>query len=173
MDDFFNALPRLVWHEDEPITWPSSVSLYFVSKLACEQVKVVLTGEGSDEMFGGYARYRYYAMNQRWLRLYGILPEPLRSAMRNAVPSRPLLSADPAPQAAAHVRRPRRGPRIAVPRQFLLRLLRRRAARLIQATLPVASPYATFRDYLEFQTAISLRSRACSSPTRRPTWSNC
>ncbi len=34
MQEFFNALPRLVWHEDEPITWPSSVSLYFVSKLA-------------------------------------------------------------------------------------------------------------------------------------------
>ena len=32
MDDFFNALPRLIWHEDEPITWPSSVSLYFVSQ---------------------------------------------------------------------------------------------------------------------------------------------
>ena len=61
MEDFFNALPRLIWHEDEPITWPSSVSLYFVSKLAREHVKVVLTGEGSDEMFGGYARYRYYS----------------------------------------------------------------------------------------------------------------
>ena len=34
MEDFFNALPRLIWHEDEPIVWPSSVSLYFVSKLA-------------------------------------------------------------------------------------------------------------------------------------------
>ena len=41
MEDFFNALPKLVWHEDEPITWPSSVSLYFVSKLASENVKVV------------------------------------------------------------------------------------------------------------------------------------
>jgi len=42
MDDLFEALPGLIWHEDEPITWPSSVSLYFVSKLAAEQVKVVL-----------------------------------------------------------------------------------------------------------------------------------
>ena len=33
MDDFFGALPRLIWHEDEPIAWPSSVSLYFVSQL--------------------------------------------------------------------------------------------------------------------------------------------
>ena len=44
MEDFFNQLPRLIWHEDEPIVWPSSVSLYFVSKLAAEEVKVVLTG---------------------------------------------------------------------------------------------------------------------------------
>ena len=39
MDDFLNAVPRLVWHEDEPIFWPSSVSLYFVSKLAQKHVE--------------------------------------------------------------------------------------------------------------------------------------
>src|SRR5690606_10777845 len=43
---FFEALPRLVWHEDEPIAFPSSVPLYFVSRLARDHVKVVLTGEG-------------------------------------------------------------------------------------------------------------------------------
>src|SRR5581483_7418956 len=43
-DDFFDALPNLIWHEDEPIAWPSSVSLYFVSRLSSQQVKVVLTG---------------------------------------------------------------------------------------------------------------------------------
>jgi asparagine synthase (glutamine-hydrolysing) len=57
-EDFFAALPRLVWHEDEPIAHPSSVALYFVSRLASEHVKVVLTGEGSDELLGGYERYR-------------------------------------------------------------------------------------------------------------------
>ncbi|MCA1556976.1 MAG: asparagine synthase (glutamine-hydrolyzing), partial [Acidobacteria bacterium] len=57
-EDFFAALPQLVWHEDEPIAHPSSVALYFVSKLASEHVKVVLTGEGSDELLGGYERYR-------------------------------------------------------------------------------------------------------------------
>jgi asparagine synthase (glutamine-hydrolysing) len=57
-DEFFNALPGLVWHEDEPIAHPSSVALYFVSKLAAEHVKVVLTGEGSDELLAGYGRYR-------------------------------------------------------------------------------------------------------------------
>ena len=64
-DQFFGALPRLIWHEDEPIAWPSSVSLYFVSKLASAHVKVVLTGEGSDELFGGYQRYRWHLMNRR------------------------------------------------------------------------------------------------------------
>src|SRR5512138_2453187 len=48
-NDFFGALPRLIWHEDEPIAHPSSVPLYFVSELARQHVKVVLTGEGSDE----------------------------------------------------------------------------------------------------------------------------
>ncbi len=92
MDDFFNALPSLVWHEDEPIVWPSSVSLYFVSKLAAEQVKVVLTGEGSDELFAGYARYRFYAMNERWARPYGVLPEGLRRFVRNQIATTSLLS---------------------------------------------------------------------------------
>src|SRR5437879_5249013 len=52
--EFFGVLPRLVWHEDEPITFPSSIPLYFVSRLAREHVKVVLTGAGADEIFLGY-----------------------------------------------------------------------------------------------------------------------
>ena len=64
-DEFFAALPRLVWHEDEPIAFPSSVPLYFVSRLAREHVKVVLTGEGADELFLGYNRYRVTAWNER------------------------------------------------------------------------------------------------------------
>ncbi len=55
--EFFSVLPNMVWHEDEPLAHPSSVALYFVSRLAAEHVKVVLTGEGSDELLGGYERY--------------------------------------------------------------------------------------------------------------------
>jgi asparagine synthase (glutamine-hydrolysing) len=62
-DDFFRALPSLVWHEDEPLAHPSSVALYFVSKLAREHVTVVLTGEGSDEMMAGYERYYKTILN--------------------------------------------------------------------------------------------------------------
>jgi asparagine synthase (glutamine-hydrolysing) len=93
MDEFFNVLPKLIWHEDEPITWPSSVSLYFVSKLAAEQVKVVLTGEGSDELFGGYGRYHFYLLNQKFLGAWKLLPAGLRKKLRGQVAESPLLSA--------------------------------------------------------------------------------
>jgi len=93
MDDFFNALPRLVWHEDEPVAWPSSVSLYFVSALAAKHVKVVLTGEGSDELFAGYHRYRHYLSNRRWAAAYGVVPETLRSGIRGFIGDSRLLSA--------------------------------------------------------------------------------
>ena len=56
--EFFDILPQLVWHEDEPLAFSASVPLYFVSKLAARHVTVVLTGEGSDEILGGYGRYR-------------------------------------------------------------------------------------------------------------------
>ena len=92
-DEFFNALPRLIWHEDEPITWPSSVPLYFVSRLASEHVKVVLTGEGSDELFAGYSRYRFHGWNSRWARRYGVLPAALRKRIRQWIAGSSLLSA--------------------------------------------------------------------------------
>lgn len=52
--DFF---PQYIWHQDEPMTDPATIALYYVSKLASETVTVVLTGEGSDELFAGYERY--------------------------------------------------------------------------------------------------------------------
>ncbi len=92
MDDFFQALPRLIWHEDEPIAWPSSVSLYFVSRLAAQQVKVVLTGEGSDELFGGYERYGWHQLNERALRAYRSVPGGARSWLRSQLATNSLLS---------------------------------------------------------------------------------
>ena len=75
-EEFFAELPRLVWHEDEPIAHPSSVALYFVSQLAARHVKVVLTGEGSDETLAGYNRYRVTEYNARLGALYQrYLPE--------------------------------------------------------------------------------------------------
>ena len=76
--DFFGALPKLVWHEDEPIAHPSSVPLYFVSRLASERVKVVLTGEGSDELLAGYGKYPRALLNWRAGGLWNVAPEPIR-----------------------------------------------------------------------------------------------
>jgi asparagine synthase (glutamine-hydrolysing) len=93
LDDFFGALPQLIWQEDEPIAWPSSVPLYFVSRLAAEHVKVVLTGEGSDELFGGYERYRWLDVNQRWAAHYSAVPEEARRKIRQWIATSPLLGA--------------------------------------------------------------------------------
>jgi asparagine synthase (glutamine-hydrolysing) len=85
-EDFFKALPQLVWHEDEPLAHPSSVALYFVSELASKHVKVVLTGEGSDEMLAGYDRYRKTIYNlSLGARYHNIAPEALRRAVRGMV----------------------------------------------------------------------------------------
>lgn len=81
---FWESLPRLVWHEDEPIAHPSSIALNFVSRLAAERVKVVLTGEGSDETLAGYNRYRVTVFNTQLGRRYEALTV---GAMRRAVRS--------------------------------------------------------------------------------------
>ncbi len=89
--DFFGALPRLVWHEDEPIAHPSSVPLYFVSELARRHVTVVLTGEGSDELLAGYGKYPRVAWNWRAGSAYGrVVPAGIRAAIaRHVLPRLP------------------------------------------------------------------------------------
>src|SRR5882757_9064761 len=92
--DFFSSLPHLIWHEDEPIVWPSSVSLYFVAKLARERVTVVLTGEGSDETLAGYTRYAFTLKNAALDRAYrNVVPSTLRRGLRNTVATSSLLGA--------------------------------------------------------------------------------
>jgi asparagine synthase (glutamine-hydrolysing) len=87
-DDFFASLPQLVWHEDEPLVWPSSVALHFVSRLAREKVKVVLTGEGGDELFAGYLKYRVTLWNLRYGPLYRkLVPGLLRDLARDVLAS--------------------------------------------------------------------------------------
>jgi asparagine synthase (glutamine-hydrolysing) len=85
-EQFFGALPKLIWHEDEPLAHPSSIALYFVSRLAAEHVKVVLTGEGSDETLGGYGRYRItkynVALGERYER---VVPAGIRDVVRRII----------------------------------------------------------------------------------------
>ncbi len=90
-EEFFDTLPRLIWHEDEPIVWPSSVSLYFVARLARERVTVVLTGEGSDETLAGYTRYAWTLLNSKMDRTYrSLTPAFLRTLLRKGIGSAPL-----------------------------------------------------------------------------------
>lgn len=73
-EEYWDALPRVQYHLDQPLADPSCIALYFVSKLAAEHVKVVLSGEGADELFGGYRIYHEpfslagYQTLPRWLR---------------------------------------------------------------------------------------------------------
>ncbi|MGB7603116.1 MAG: asparagine synthase (glutamine-hydrolyzing) [Candidatus Sulfotelmatobacter sp.] len=62
-EDFIDFLPKYVWHMEEPVCEPPAVALYYVSKLARNHVKVLLSGEGGDEAFAGYDNYR----NMAWL----------------------------------------------------------------------------------------------------------
>jgi asparagine synthase (glutamine-hydrolysing) len=85
-NDFFSALPRLVWHEDEPIAHPSSVPLHFVSMLARQHVVVVLTGEGSDELLAGYGKYPRAVINWRAGAVYErLVPAAVRASVAGSL----------------------------------------------------------------------------------------
>ncbi len=64
---FADSLPRLIWHNDEPLNHANSVQIYHISKLAKQFVTVVLTGEGADELFAGYPRYLIAGAYQNFL----------------------------------------------------------------------------------------------------------
>lgn len=89
-DEFFAKLPDLVWHEDEPIGFIASVPLYFVSELARQHVKVVLTGEGADETLAGYGRYVKTLQLFNYGRKYeAATPGFVRDAIRGGVATLP------------------------------------------------------------------------------------
>lgn len=75
-DEYWEALPRVQWHMDEPTADPSAVALFFVDQLAARSVKAVLSGEGADELFGGYRIYQAPLANRR----VGAVPKPLLRA---------------------------------------------------------------------------------------------
>ena len=64
-EEFWQAIPLVQWHMDEPSADPSAVALYFVDQLAARRVKAVLSGEGADELFGGYRVYQTPLANAR------------------------------------------------------------------------------------------------------------
>lgn len=80
-DDFASFLPSYVWYMEEPICQPSAIALYFVSKLASEHVKVLISGEGSDEAFAGYENYRNIFWFETMKALLGPMRKPLGKGM--------------------------------------------------------------------------------------------
>ncbi|MGC2655160.1 MAG: asparagine synthase (glutamine-hydrolyzing) [Mycobacterium sp.] len=75
--EFVAALPEIVWYLDEPVADPALVPLFFVAREARKHVKVVLSGEGADELFGGYTIYR----EPLSLKPFNYMPGPLRRSM--------------------------------------------------------------------------------------------
>lgn len=57
-EEYWSVIPKVQYHMDEPLADPAAIALFFVSQLASQHVKVVLSGEGADELFGGYNIYR-------------------------------------------------------------------------------------------------------------------
>ena len=74
-----DILPRLAWFQDEPVSDPAAVPTYFICKLASEHLKVVLTGEGGDELLGGYPRYRWLHWSEQ------VLAQPALAGVASAV----------------------------------------------------------------------------------------
>ena len=84
--DAWELTEKLVWYLDEPFADVSAIPTYLVSQLAAAQVKVVLSGDGGDEVFAGYDRYGWTMREER---RFGWLPRPLRWAMTQAASALP------------------------------------------------------------------------------------
>ena len=80
-EEYFEEFPEIMNHADEPLSDPSCIALYFLCRLASEQVKVVLSGEGSDELFGGYNIYK----SPLALKPMRVIPRPVRRGVRKVL----------------------------------------------------------------------------------------
>jgi asparagine synthase (glutamine-hydrolysing) len=80
-EPFSELFPRMVWHNDEPLDFANSVHIFALSEMAKRHVTVVLTGEGSDELFAGYPRYRIPSLS----RSYAYVPAPMRRMLGEVV----------------------------------------------------------------------------------------
>jgi len=77
-EDMMSALPKIIWHLDDPVADPALVPLYFLARAAARHVTVALSGEGADEFFGGYGLYR----EPLSLSTVGALPDPMQRGLR-------------------------------------------------------------------------------------------
>ncbi|MCK1992367.1 asparagine synthase (glutamine-hydrolyzing) [Peribacillus muralis] len=77
-EEFLAELPKIIWHMDDPLADPAAVPLYFVAREAKKHVKVALSGEGADELFGGYNIYR----EPHSLRMFSYMPAPVNNVLK-------------------------------------------------------------------------------------------
>src|SRR5699024_1364102 len=75
--EFVEKLPKIMWHMDDPLADPACIPLYFVSREARKHVTVTLSGEGSDELFGGYNIYR----EPESLKMFQSIPGPAKNLL--------------------------------------------------------------------------------------------
>lgn len=84
-EEYFSVAPMVQYYMDEPLPNPSAIALYFLARLASEQVKVVLSGEGADELFGGYHYYREPLDYEKYMKI----PQGIRNILGNTAEKMP------------------------------------------------------------------------------------
>jgi asparagine synthase (glutamine-hydrolysing) len=99
--DVVDLLPKLVWHLDEPLADPAVIPAYLVSQRAARHAKVVLSGMGADELFGGYRRH----LVEPLLQAYGRLPGPIQRTLAAGIRALPSGGAWPLVASARHAKK--------------------------------------------------------------------
>ena len=84
-EEFIKELPKIIWHLDDPVADPAAIPLYFLARTAREHVTVALSGEGADELFGGYNIYR----EPQSLRMFDYVPDTLKKSLMKISQSMP------------------------------------------------------------------------------------
>lgn len=100
-DDYFSVLKTCVWHFDEPVADPSAISMYLMAREVAKTHKVVLSGEGADELFGGYGIYaetynpyiQLLSTQPQWFKT--LILEPINEVVQTCVSIFPPLSKVP------------------------------------------------------------------------------
>lgn len=85
--DVSKLLPELIWHMDEPICDPALIMAYLVSEAASKDVKVMLSGVGGDELFGGYRKYQAQRIAENYRKLPSFLRKRVIEPLVDALPS--------------------------------------------------------------------------------------
>jgi asparagine synthase (glutamine-hydrolysing) len=79
-EEFANELPKIIWHMDEPVADPAAIPLYFIAQEAAKHVTVILSGEGSDEVFGGYTIYH----EPNSLKVFDYIPSVVKKVLKGS-----------------------------------------------------------------------------------------